>query len=127
LNAGADQVPGIMEQLSGQVHPATDAALLHAGQVMSRTLSGRIRAQDNAAQPEDRTPLWAQVIKGRGTLNGDGNAAKVNRDMTGLMLGGDTQLKNGWRLGGAFAYADGRNKLDNAASSSSGTDSYTAA
>lgn len=127
LNASADQVPDMMEQLSGQVHPGTDAALLNAGQLMSRTLSARIRANPEAAAPERHTPLWAHVIKGSSTLNGDGNAAEVSRDMTGLMLGGDTQLKNGWRLGAAFAYADGRNKLDDVASSSSSTDSYTAA
>src|SRR5690606_18361840 len=107
-------------------HPGTDAALLHAGQVMGRTLASRIRASGDAV-PGHRTPLWAQVGKGRGPLDGDGNAAEVRRDPTALLLGRDAQLDHGWRLGGAFAYADGRNKLDDASSSSSSTDSYTAA
>src|SRR5690606_18420865 len=127
LNASADQVPAMMEQLSGQVHPGVDAALLNAGQLMSRTMSGRIRASADAGSTGRSPPLTARETKAHSTKTGDGNAAEISRNMTALFLGGDMQLKSGWRLGGAFAYADGRNKLDDAFSSSGNTDSYTAA
>ncbi|UYO95204.1 autotransporter domain-containing protein [Pollutimonas sp. M17] len=146
LNAEAGQVPAIMEQLSGQVHAGTESALLNAGGLVTRTLSNRMRANMGAgmapgkalaqasagavpssAMPYPRAlPMWAQVVGGRSTLDGDGNAAKVRNDTTGLFLGGDTRLGGGWRLGGAFGYTEGRIKLDGP-SSSSRANSYTGA
>lgn len=145
LNAEAGQVPAIMEQLSGQVHAGTESALLNAGGLVTRTLSNRMRAnvragmapgkalaQAGGAMPADAMPypealpVWAQIVGGRSTLDGDGNAARVRNDTTGLFLGGDAKIGRGWRLGGAFAYTDGRIKLDGP-SSSSRVDSYTGA
>jgi subtilase-type serine protease len=147
LNAEAPQVAGMMEQLSGQVHAGTESALLNAGSLVSRILSNRMRANMGAGMLPGRAlaqasygatiptgampypqalPLWVQVVGGRSTLDGDGNAAKVHNDTTGLFLGGDAQLARGWRLGGAFGYIEGRIKLDGS-SSSARTDSYTAA
>lgn len=146
LNAEAGQVPAIMEQLSGQVHAGTESALLNAGGLVTRTLSNRMRANmwagmapgkalaqasSGAVPPSampypQALPMWAQVVGGRSTLDGDGNAAEVRNDTTGLFLGGDTKLEGGWRLGGAFGYTEGRIKLDGS-SSSSRANSYTGA
>ncbi len=146
LNAESGQVAAMMEQLSGQVHAGTESALLHAGSLVTRTVSARMRANMGAgtapgkalaqaggalpagALPRSQAlPLWAQVIGGRSTLDGDGNAARVRNDTTGLFLGGDAPVgQGGWRLGGAFGYAEHRIKLDGDASSSR-TNSYTGA
>lgn len=146
LNAQAGQVPAIMEQLGGQVHAGTASALLHGGSLMSRTLSSRMRANMDAGMapgkmvaqsagtvpasvlPYQRAlPLWAQLVGGRSTLDGDGNAAGLHNDVTGLVLGGDVPAgQSGWRVGGALGYTEGRIKLDGP-SSSSRADSYTAA
>lgn len=146
LNAEPGQIAAMMEPLSGQVHAGTESALLHAGSLVTRTVSSRMRAnlgagmapgkalaQAGGATPASALPrsqvlpLWAQVIGGRSTLDGDGNAAQVRNDTTGLFLGGDAPIgQSGWRLGGAFGYTEHRIKLEGDASSSK-SDSYTGA
>ncbi|MGB3287929.1 MAG: autotransporter domain-containing protein [Burkholderiaceae bacterium] len=146
LNAQAGQVPAMMEQLSGQVHAATQSALLNAGTLVTRTLSSRMRANGGAGKAPGKAlaqadaaalpagampypqalPMWAQVVGGRSTLDGDGNAVKVRNDTTGLFLGGDASVGGGWRLGGAFGYTEGRIK-PGGPSSSSRANSYTGA
>ncbi|MGB6105817.1 MAG: autotransporter domain-containing protein [Pusillimonas sp.] len=125
LNAAPNQVAGMMESLSGQIHPGTESALLNADGLVARVLSNRVRAGAGPVPPESDLPLWAHIVRGRSTLDGDGNAAKVRHDTTALFLGGDARVGRDWRLGGAFGYSDGRSKLDGG--SSSGNDSYTVA
>ncbi|TFL14162.1 autotransporter domain-containing protein [Pusillimonas caeni] len=123
LNAEPGEIAAMMEPLSGQVHAGTESALLHAGSQVARTVAARLRA--GSVSHSQALPLWAQVIGGRGTLDGDGNAARVRNDSTGLFLGGDAAVgRGGWRLGGAFGYTEHRIELVGDGSSSR-ADSYT--
>jgi len=133
-----------LDQLSGEVHASTQAALLQAGGLVSRTVSQRLRANlgaerlpgdplaSGAAAPADGAPrssahpLWAQVVGSWDKLDGNGNAAKARSEYGGLFVGGDAGLSGGWRVGGALGYTDGRVEVDDR-SSRSGIDSYTAA
>src|SRR5690606_10554381 len=105
LNAEPREIAAMMEPLSGQVHAGTESALLHAGSQVTRTVAARMRAGSlSHSQP---LPLWVQMTGGRSTLDGDGNAARVRNDSTGLFLGGDAAVgRGGWRLGGAFGYTE---------------------
>lgn len=134
-----------LNQLSGDLHASTQAALLQNSSIVSRTLTQRMRgnlgagwlpgaslAQTGgslpaAAMPRSASyPLWAQVVGNWSTLDSDGNAAKVKTETAGLFIGGDVQVGNGWRIGGALGYTDGRVKVDDRASRSD-VESYTAA
>ncbi|WP_341667830.1 autotransporter domain-containing protein [Alcaligenes sp. SDU_A2] len=111
LNASAGQVAGYMEQLQGQIHAGTSAALLGNGDLLPRTLARH--ATSARLTREKDTVLWADVIQQRRDLDGDGNSRDVRHDAGGLFLGGDTALgSQGWRLGAALGYLENRIKLD---------------
>ncbi|WP_167752843.1 autotransporter outer membrane beta-barrel domain-containing protein [Pusillimonas caeni] len=151
-NASADAVmlmqpdarKDALNQLSGELHGSTQAALLQSSSLVSRTLTQRLRANLGAgmlpgaptaqaggavagAMPRSAAyPLWAQVVGNWNTLDSDGNAAKVKTNTAGLFLGGDTEVGAGWRVGGALGYTDGRIKVDER-DSKSDVSTFTAA
>src|SRR5690606_6360538 len=71
-------------------------------------------------------PLWAEVVGSWNSLDDDGNAAKVKSNVGGIFIGGDAGVGDGWRVGGALGYTDGRIKVD-ARDSKSDVKSITAA
>ena len=75
--------------------------------------------------PEDRQQpaTWGQVFGSWGSLASDGNAAKLHRDIGGFLVGADTGLAGGWRVGalGGYSHASADTSARN---SSSKTDSY---
>ncbi|MDX3894059.1 autotransporter domain-containing protein [Pusillimonas sp.] len=151
-NASADAVmfmqpdarKDALNQLSGELHGSTQAALLQSSSLVSRTLTQRLRANLGAgmlpgaptaqaggsvvgAMPTSAAyPLWAQVVGNWSTLDSDGNAAQVKTDTAGLFIGGDTEVGAGWRVGGALGYTDGRIKVDER-DSKSDVSTFTAA
>jgi subtilase-type serine protease len=58
------------------------------------------------------TVFWGQGFGGRGTFNGDGNAASVRRDLAGFITGVDTRLGGTGRVGMAAGYTGSKNTLD---------------
>ncbi|TFL11378.1 autotransporter domain-containing protein [Pusillimonas caeni] len=151
-NASADAVmfmqpdarKDALNQLSGELHGSTQAALLQSSSLVSRTLTQRLRANLGAgmlpgaptaqaggavagAMPTSAAyPLWAQVVGNWNTLDSDGNAAKVKTNTAGLFIGGDAEVGAGWRVGGALGYTDGRVKVDER-DSKSDVSTFTAA
>lgn len=150
-NASADaalqstDTAGAMNQLSGEVHGSTQSALLSGASVITKTLSNRMRgnlgagmsagapvAQSSGSLPagamptSNARPLWAEVVGNWGSLEDNGNAAKVSTRTTGLFVGGDGAVGNGWRVGAAFGFTDGKIEV-NDRSSKSDVNSYTAA
>src|SRR5690606_32657229 len=113
-----------LNQLSGELHGSTQAALLQNSSLVTRALTQRIRGNLGAgmlpgaptaqaggtvagAMPTSAAyPLWAQVVGNWSTLDDDGNAAKVKTNVAGLFIGGDTEVGAGWRVGGALGYTD---------------------
>lgn len=145
LNSSPDTLAGNMDQLSGEVHASAQSALLNAGALVPRTLSQRLRgnlgaglvagaptAQAAGKMPAGSMPtsaaypLWASVVGSWNTLKDDGNAAQVKTDMAGLFVGGDVKVGDGWRLGAALGYTDGRINVDDR-NSRSNVKSYTGA
>lgn len=150
-NAAVDAVAvssdpaGALNQLSGEVHGSTQSALLSGASVITKTLSNRMRgnlgagmsagapvAQSSGSLPagamptSNARPLWAEVVGNWGSLEDNGNAAKVSTRTTGLFVGGDGAVGNGWRVGAAFGFTDGKIEV-NDRSSKSDVNSYTAA
>lgn len=72
----------------------------------------------------DNLTFWAQGYGAWGHIDGDGNAAGVDRTLGGFVSGVDAGLGGGWRAGIAAGYA--RSSLDVDARLSSGSiDSYS--
>ncbi|NGM88240.1 autotransporter domain-containing protein [Parapusillimonas sp. SGNA-6] len=145
LNDDGSGMPAVMDQLSGEVHASTQSALMSTSSVVQRTLEDRMRgnvgagmlpgapvAQSAGALPagampaSSAYPLWAQVVGNWNTLKGNNNAAQAKTHVGGLFIGGDAGLDQGWRIGAALGFTDGRTSVDDR-SSRADLASYTAA
>jgi subtilase-type serine protease len=145
LNDDGSSLAAAMDQLSGEVHASTQSALMSTSSVVQRTLGNRMRgnvgagmmpgaplAQSAGALPagampaSSAYPLWAQVVGNWNTLKGNDNAAQAKTRIGGLFIGGDAAVGQGWRVGAALGFTDGRTTVDDR-SSRADLVSYTAA
>ena len=129
-------------QLSVDIHASTKTALLEDSRFVREAAIDRLRtascAPGSAAQapqqpsqqagtacvPESRQPAaWSQVFGSWGSIDGNGNAAKLKRDIGGFVVGADTGVGAGWRVGGLAGYSRASADTD-ARNSSAKTDSY---
>lgn len=136
---------GALDQLSGEAHASTRAALLSGSTLLGGALAQRMRAnlgagrlpgaptaQAGGAAPAQAlpspaaSPLWAQAVGSWQRLDGDGNAAEAKQSLGGLFVGGDVPVGRGWRVGGAAGYTRSDIDVDDR-SSSSDADSYSLA
>lgn len=91
-------VPGAQaafDQLSGEVHASIRTAFLEDSALIRTAMLNRLRG----AGPAAGFAFWAQGIGAQGRWPGDGNAARLERDQGGLVLGVDGMLDDGWRVG----------------------------
>jgi uncharacterized protein with beta-barrel porin domain len=65
-----------------------------------------VKAPPPAALPAPETVLWAQGVGAWGKLNGNGNAANVNRDLAGVFAGIDRRFAPNWLVGLAGGYTN---------------------
>ncbi|WP_167670785.1 autotransporter domain-containing protein [Allopusillimonas ginsengisoli] len=132
-----------LDHLSGEIHASTQTALLDTGNLMQRTLVNRMRGNsgspscvntegpDQDGERKDAAcgldyPLWAQVVGSWNHHDGDSNTASTRYRLGGLYLGGDKTFDNGWRVGGALGFTDGKIDADDR-DSKADVKSYTAA
>lgn len=142
-----------LDQLSADIHASTKTALLQdsrfvreaaidrlrnaacaPGSAAARTAPASAAARTAPTQtpqrgtecvPEDRQQhaTWGQVFGAWGSIASDGNAAKLERDIGGFLVGADTGLAGGWRVGALGGYSRASAETS-ARNSSSKTDSY---
>lgn len=128
-----------LNQLSADIHASSKTAALEDSRFVREAAIDRLRsaacAPGSAAQtpqqagaactPEDSQARssWAQVFGSWGSIDSDGNAAKLKRDIGGFFAGADTGIGAGWRVGALGGYS--RASADTSTrNSSSKTDSY---
>ncbi|MEH2513651.1 outer membrane autotransporter protein [Nitrobacteraceae bacterium AZCC 1564] len=76
-----------------------------------------------ALQPAQVYAVWAQALGSLGTLKGDGNAAKTDHTLGGVISGIDVTFNGLWRVGLAGGYSHSSFKSPDIAASGS-SDSY---
>ncbi|OZI66415.1 hypothetical protein CAL28_01335 [Bordetella genomosp. 11] len=131
------------DSLSGEIQASLKTSLLEDSHFARDAINDRLRMafMDNAAAPArlasangaatpvpapGRAAMWGQVYGAWGDIDGNGNAAKLERSIGGFMVGADFPVAANWRAGVAAGYdrtdlnVDGR-------SSSADIDSYTLA
>lgn len=132
-NLSNAEAPRAFNQLSGEIHASSKTALLEDSRFAREATLNRLRvalggAGSNADQATQETPegttLWVQGFGAWSRWNSDGNAARLDRNIGGIFMGGDTQVTNDVTLGLMAGYS--RSSLSIGDRSSSGTiDSYT--
>lgn len=137
LNAAADaaflsaNLAASFDMLSGEIHPSTRAGLINSSALFSKAILGRLDDRQAAKAGElDASgkinaayPLWVSYSHSEQTAKGDSNTAERKHKIDSFTLGGEAQVGVGWSVGGAFAYADSKVKL-NERRSSADVDSY---
>jgi subtilase-type serine protease len=69
------------------------------------------KAQPRPPQANSDVVYWSQAFGAWGTINSDGNAAAVKRDLGGFLTGFDARFGN-WRGGLAAGYTNSHNNTD---------------
>lgn len=129
------------DQLSGEIHASAKTALIEDSRYLRDAAIGRLRAAfgDAGAAPvmvaaygnggalptaptADQSAVWFQGYGAWGSIDGDGNAARMTRSVGGFFMGADAPVA-GWRLGAIAGYS--RNSFSVGERSSSGSsDNY---
>ncbi|WMD21164.1 autotransporter domain-containing protein [Achromobacter seleniivolatilans] len=135
----------VFDNLSGEAHASVVSSLNNVGSIArslpfkslranldaglapgTATAQAGVGSPLKAALPSSAAqPAWAELVGNWQTLNGDGNASRVDQRTGGVFVGADHAVGRGWRLGGALGYTDSRVRVD-ANSSKADADSYSA-
>jgi len=106
------------DALSGEAHASTLAMLIDDSRLT------REASQKRLSGLQDETGAWLQGFGGWGNVDGSGNTASLKRDTSGFMIGADTEVREGLRLG-AFAGYQKKDMTIRQRASSTDVDSYS--
>ncbi|MEG2913897.1 MAG: autotransporter domain-containing protein, partial [Pseudomonas sp.] len=128
VNLSAAGARNAFDSLSGEIHASTASAILEDSRYVREAVNDRMRQPSCSAPDDPRRALapsdnqlssngchgemvgWARALGAWGESDGDSNSAKLDRNLSGFMLGTDKQLDDQWRLGMAAGYT--RSDLD---------------
>ena len=109
LNLSNADVPGALDQLSGEAHASIKTALIEDSRFAREAALSRVRiamdsvAADGQEQVEQRVgeslAFWGQSFGSWGRWSGNSNAAGLDRSIGGFLLGGDVQIGENSHLG----------------------------
>ncbi|MGV0876151.1 autotransporter domain-containing protein [Martelella sp. FLE1502] len=143
----ATDAPQAFDALSGEIHASLKIGLVEDSRFVRDTALARMRAATGSAceQPSGSAPLtaaqaternangcvddlsapgfgaWIQGFGGLGHVDGDGNAAKLDTDTGGVMIGGDAGFGDAGIAGFMVGYQSSSYKVDERASSADAT------
>ncbi|MBT0626342.1 autotransporter outer membrane beta-barrel domain-containing protein [Pseudomonas fluorescens] len=121
----AAQAQAAFKQLSGQLHSDVAAAQMADSRYLREAVNGRLQqaqSLDSSAQIDARdNGGWVQLLGGRNNVSGDNNASGYSSSTSGVLLGLDTEVGDGWRVGAATGYTQSHL---NGESASADSDNY---
>ncbi|MBK5516855.1 autotransporter domain-containing protein [Pseudomonas sp. TH10] len=116
------------DSLSGEIHASTASAIIEDSRYIRDAVNDRMR-QPSCSGPDDPARAlapsenrlssggchgemvgWMRALGAWGEMDGDSNSAKLDRNLSGFMLGTDKQIDAQWRAGMAAGYT--RSDLD---------------
>lgn len=128
--------------LSGEIHASARGALIEDSHFIRDAASERIRAAfdgvaasavpvmaygpggpEAAPATSENFAIWGRGFGAWGHLDGNGNAARLDRSTGGFIAGGDALVGENWRLGLLAGYSHMSFDVDNRSSSGS-SDNY---
>ncbi|HJW40784.1 MAG TPA: autotransporter domain-containing protein [Rhizomicrobium sp.] len=115
----AAQIPAAFDATSGEIHASVRSALLESGE----TLRGAVLARLNEAEGAG---VWGRLFGTWGGIDGDGNAARLNTNFSGMTIGVDTPFGGGFRGGVEGGYGQLQGFIGGARNSSLDSDSFHA-
>lgn len=144
VGLNAAEARSAFDLVSGEIHASLKSALIDDSRYLRDAANARLREAPAAAPPgsprsafaampdaarqaakETRLEVWGQAFGSSGHIDGDGdgNAARLDRRSSGMLIGIDAPLDETWRLGALAGYNQG-NLSAGARRSSAATDSF---
>ncbi|WP_186398116.1 autotransporter domain-containing protein [Stappia sp. P2PMeth1] len=123
LNLSDAEAPGALDQLSGEIHASAKTALTEDSRFVREAALDRIRQAFADTGTDEGTGLWMHGFGARGQIDGDGNAAALDRSTGGFFIGADGEVIDNWNFGVLAGYSHSSFNVDERASSGS-ADSY---
>ncbi len=120
-----DQAPSALDQLSGELHPSTQAVLIENSRVLRQAVFNRQRLApgNRSAGPQaNNRGAWVQMPRQSGQLGGDSGTSRAAHSTTGLLVGFDHPLEQGTRLG--VVAGSGRTDVKAGSRGKASVDSY---
>ncbi|HEY4201822.1 MAG TPA: autotransporter domain-containing protein [Devosiaceae bacterium] len=102
--ATSTQALAAFDDLSGELHASIRSGMLDDSRFVREGAIDRLRTPiDNGDGPA----LWSRAYGAWNQINGGGNAAALQHDTGGLLIGADGLLADGWRVGvvGGFGHS----------------------
>ena len=126
-NLDADTARDAFDSLSGEIHPSLRALLLDDSRFIRDAATDRIRRAFADLPPapldgsvvathggiaDEPISLWGRAYGAFGDIEGDGNAATLDRTSGGFFLGGDRAAFDAWRFGFIAGYSHNEADVD---------------
>jgi outer membrane autotransporter protein len=94
---------GAFDQLSGELHASSKAALIEDGRFLRSATLSRL-----GSDPASGWGSWGETYGSWGTNDSDGNAARVKRSSSGVLVGVDAPVGADGRIGlvGGYGHSD---------------------
>ncbi len=128
-------------QLSGEIHASTRTQLIQDSRFAREAVNDRLYSSfcvigsagrsergpaasepgDASCNPEQAVG-WTRVFGAWGRIDGDGNAARLERSTGGLFVGTDIPVSDAWRVGALLGYSRASLDVDDRASSADSRD-----
>ena len=113
------------DSLSGEIHASTASVLIEDSRYIRDAVNDRMRQASCSDEQDPRRALapssnqqttgqgcngdgvgWIRAVGGWGDFDGGHNAADIDRDLSGFLIGFDNSLNDEWRLGIAAGYTN---------------------
>ncbi len=93
------QAQDAFDQISGEIHASARGQTVQDTRFVREAVSAHLQAPDDS-----RRGLWMSAYGSWGRTDGDGNAAKIQRDIGGFFMGYDVLRGEEWAVGALAGY-----------------------
>jgi autotransporter-associated beta strand protein len=118
LSVNATATSATLAQLSGDIHASLRSAMIEDGKIIRDTVINHAIAGGGAAT------IWAAGFGAYGSIDGDGNAAALHHNDSGVIVGADAPVAPGFNLGVGAALTTQRANLPVESASASGNSDH---
>lgn len=117
------QAADALDLASGEIHASARTVQIEDSRFVRKAALDRVRQAFDAQGADTGAGSWAQGFGAIGGVDGDGNAAALDRSIGGFFAGADWEAYDNWAFGVLAGYSHSAFNVDDRASSGS-ADAY---